>query len=373
MQIRVYSENGGVPKSWNQRQKGVAKFNFYDTDIMIKFQNFTINIEQFVSLCLAEYILVSLSISLVIAKFFPAVHSQIVSKATNLEYQSLYWGTAVVSNVFVYGLLFASTRAFIISQQHFTNPLFYNIDYNSNKEIESAMTTKNIVLSLLVIEEIIIHAVLFVGAVIASRSHHDGVPIPAGMAKAMINIFTCFCCCICCSQYRREKILRVMLLFSFMAFIYHSVMDTIAIGFILFDEDTRTAIFSVTMLYVSMVFFLVVVTSFSLFLLIRVRRAALYQQALYCCGRSFVMMTVFSALMLLAVMYIIVFFTLKLSGFGGVVTGLLPSVALSAITWFIKKKLDSEHAVSESLPAMSKPKSSASDGSMNDELTENLL
>ena len=48
-----------------------------------------------------KYMISSLSLALLIAKFFPAVHNQIVSKATRFEYQSLYWGTAVVSNIFV--------------------------------------------------------------------------------------------------------------------------------------------------------------------------------------------------------------------------------------------------------------------------------
>ena len=54
---------------------------------------------------------VSLSLAVIIAKFFPAIHNHIVSKATNnFEYQSLYWGSSVVTNVFTYGLWFVAAR-----------------------------------------------------------------------------------------------------------------------------------------------------------------------------------------------------------------------------------------------------------------------
>ena len=58
---------------------------------------------------------VSLSLALVIAAYFPVVHNQIVSRATRLEHHSLYWGTAVVSNIFTYGLLFAAGRTWSIT------------------------------------------------------------------------------------------------------------------------------------------------------------------------------------------------------------------------------------------------------------------
>ena len=64
---------------------------------------------------LLEYTFVSLSLALVIAVYFPVVHNQIVSRETRLEHYSLYWGTAVVSNVFTYGLLFAAGRAWSIN------------------------------------------------------------------------------------------------------------------------------------------------------------------------------------------------------------------------------------------------------------------
>ena len=47
----------------------------------------------------------------------------------------------------------------------------------------------------------------------------------------------------------------------------------------------------------------------------------------------------FGAVALIVVVYLIVFFSLKLKGFTGVLAGLIPSIALSAASWYIKKKL----------------------------------
>ena len=117
----VYSESEGKPQIWDQSQKGTVNtnkgsFDFVNDDYDYNGMKFIqkISRHQFVNLSLTEYVFVSLSLALVIAKFFPAVHNQIVSRATRLEHQSLYWGTAVVSNVFTYGLLFIAMRGWTI-------------------------------------------------------------------------------------------------------------------------------------------------------------------------------------------------------------------------------------------------------------------
>ena len=49
--------------------------------------------------------------------------------------------------------------------------------------------------------------------------------------------------------------------------------------------------------------------------------------------------------MLIVIMYIMVlFFSLKLTGINGIITGLIPSIALSAVSWYIKKRLQREEA-----------------------------
>ena len=86
------------------------------------------NAHSFVKLSLVEYVFVSLCLAVIIAKFFPAIHNQIVSTVVNsLEYQSLYWGSAVVTNVFTYGLVFLFARGLSLNMQYLLYFPTYNI------------------------------------------------------------------------------------------------------------------------------------------------------------------------------------------------------------------------------------------------------
>ena len=111
-------------------------------------------------------------------------------------------------------------------------------------------------------QEFVVYVIFFVGALFASLRNHNNkvIPMPTGMGKVMINIsfcFSCFCFCICCSQRCRAKTLQIIILFSFMSFIYHIIMDVISIGFILFIEESRTFYISLTLLYMSLILFFV--------------------------------------------------------------------------------------------------------------------
>ena len=286
----------------------------------MQFMNVPLSTHAAVNLCLAEYVFVSLSLALVIAKFFPAIHNQIVSKATtSLQYQSLYWGTAVVSNVFVYGLLLTAARGWSIS-----------------------ITALPIIVSVSSIQEVVVHVILLVGALIGSLRSCHGTPIPTGMAKIIINIsfcFSCFCFYVCCTRHCRTKTLRILILFSFMCFIYHGVMECISVGFLLFIETSRAFVVTVTTLSISLIVFLVVFVSYIIFLMSSGRNVVFYRQGLSCFGGACMLTAVFGAVILLVVMYMVIFFSLKLTGVRGIVTGLIPSIALSAASWYIKKRL----------------------------------
>ena len=211
--------------------------------------------QTFVKLSLAEYVFVSLSVALVIAKFFPAVHNQIVSRATILEHQSLYWGTAVVSNVFTYGLLFAAMRWGSITIQM----LYLEIIYNNYIVLRTIFESYTVIPC---VQEVIIHVILFIGAIVASLRNNGGIsiPYPRGMAKVMINIsfcWTCFCCCVCCSQRCKAKTLKVLVMFSFMVFIHRNIMDVISLTFMMFIETSRVLIITFAFLYLSLMVFLV--------------------------------------------------------------------------------------------------------------------
>ena len=137
IQIKVYSysEVGIRPLTWDQNQKGTITFNDsdydyydyseYDDSKVMEFMKWTMGEHSFIKLSLVEYVFVSLCLAVIIAKFFPAIHNQIVSKSVNsLEYQSLYWGSAVVTNVFTYGLVFVAARGLSLFMQYLYFPTY---------------------------------------------------------------------------------------------------------------------------------------------------------------------------------------------------------------------------------------------------------
>ena len=332
----MYSEVGGKPQTWDQSQKGTIKFDDEDDDSngnkrVMKFINKPIKLNAFVKLGLSEYVLVSLALSLVLAIFFPAVHNQLVSSATRLEYHSFYWGTAVVSNLFVYGLVFLLVRGYFIKflYDQYEDELYPTSSYNT-------------LLTVLSIQEVVVNVILFVGALVASLRSSHPFHIPGGFVAVLIKISFCFFCfffCVRCCQ-RRSKILRVFILFSFMSFIYHNCMDVIAFMFLMFVKDTRAMVVTLTVLYVSLLIFIILLVSFSHFVIFRGRYWTLNHVT--CLGAVCLLMVVFGAVMLMVIMYMIIVFTLNLKGPTGIVTGLVPSIALSAASWYIKKRLEKE-------------------------------
>ena len=333
-QIKVYAEAGGKPQTWDMSQKATTTTNSDNNDDIhnvIKLLGWSIREVIFRKLCLAEYALVCISLVIIIAKFFPVYHSKLFSKATTQEYRSLYWGAAVVSNCFTLGLLFPLGRAFSIVQC-----CFFRM---SNVITHDHSTT---IKTLLPILEIYMYIVFFVAAVIATRRSNVGIiHIPKGMAKVLIHISSCFCCC-CCSSRCRAKGIQVLVLFSFMSFIYHSIMDAISVGYLLFVSVSDT--FTMTMLYISLLFFLVSLTSFILYTTSSTRRdsRSAVKGSVMCVVGACTLLIIFCAVILIVTVYVIIITSLKPKGVIGFLTTLIPSLGLSAAGWLIKKKLQSE-------------------------------
>ena len=334
-----YTEAGSKPLTWDQNERGIISFTSdpFDDIVILEFWEWSIDTQTFLRLARAEYVFVSLFLALVIAKFFPAIHSQIVSKAaSSLEYQSLYWGSAVVANVFTYGLVLLAGRGMSTYLQCEFDPTSNTT--RSSIDLDKCMES----FCTLSIMQLVVYFILFAGALIASLRSPRGtnIPIPTGMGKVFINISfccSCFCCCVWCSPRYRAKTLQVLIMFSFMSFIYHSIMDVISIGFMLLIEDIRVIIITLAFLYISVILFVVIFVSFLM------TNNHLYKRSLIkCLGGSLMLVIAFSAVMLLLVIYMIIIFSLNLTGIIGIVTGLVPSVALSAVSWYIKKKLPKE-------------------------------
>ena len=346
-----YSHNGSIPQSWSENEQGVV-----DRDVQLyynrplKFMDWLIRASQYKWLCIVEYATVSLSLSLAIAKFFPAIHNQIVSRVTRVEHQSLYWGTVIVSNILTFGLLFLAGRGW---------------------SLEVIFMYHRAVLPLIILE-VVFNTILFVGALVASCRAHGGtgVPIPNGISKIFIYVsflFSCFCCCACCSVHCKRKALRVLVLFSFMSSIYYSILNIISATFLLFIEETRILVITLSFIYISLLVFLVLFTSLTLFR----SNVSGWLQCLNCFGDAFFFISVFGALMLLIAIYIIIVFSLKLKGVSGIVTGLIPSIILSSISWYIKKRLLTKGHTTSSDRNELQTEPGTSDGAENDKLEDN--
>ncbi|CAI8022442.1 hypothetical protein GBAR_LOCUS13183, partial [Geodia barretti] len=103
--IKTYSEYGGESHimTWDQSQRGSVTIDHRyndesDSENTLKLFWWSLSNQNFFRLGLAEYVVLSVTLALVIIRFFPAVHKQIVSRITTAERKSIYWGTFAVCN-----------------------------------------------------------------------------------------------------------------------------------------------------------------------------------------------------------------------------------------------------------------------------------
>ena len=269
------------------------------------------------NLCLAEYVFVSLSLALLIAKFFTKINSQLVSKATHPEYQSLYWGAAVVSNVFVYCGVFAIGR--IISL------VILLLTTLHPPTVYVAATL-----------QVIIYIIFFLVSLFTNNSN---VPIPEGMGKFLINASLCciLYCSVCCSTHRREKALRVLVMFSLMTFTFHAIMEAVSVCFNLIINVPETV--TVTLLYILSLTFLIVFFYYIIMATTDLTDFKNWTQWLKLIATVLGLITIFGATLLSIIIYMIMILTLEPEGFPAVVSALLPPVVLSGAAWYLKKTI----------------------------------
>ena len=364
LQVEVYSfsEPGKKPLIWDKSKKGTIEIDGQViaeeyTQKALRFLNWSLHNSEFIKLSTAEYVLVSLSLALAIAKFFPAFYNQMILRTNGPVHQSLYWGTVVVCNVFNYSLLFVAMRGWSIYWASLYLTYFHDsTPYSSN---DSTFWVSVCVTSF---EEIIIHIVFLVGALIALHGeNHSNVPLPTGIAKFIVKISFCFCMCCSCFLKCSTKATQILIMFGLMNFLYRIIMDAITIVFLLFIDEFRAVLISVAFLCISFFVFLIMCVAYVLYFF-RSTNMPLIKKILYG-SQTMIIMILFPALILLIVMCIMIVFSLNLQGLTGIVTGLIPSAALSAASWYLKKRLENDLSPSDT------PSIEAEDGltvAMND-------
>ena len=315
LQIKCYAEARGIPETWDNEQKGLTSFN---PEALIGFDARQItkwvpNNNALFDLCLAEYVFVSLSLALLIAKFFPKIYSQLVLKATIPEYQSLYWGAAVVSNVFVYCGVFAFGRIITL----------YALSSIHPPTVYVAATL-----------QVIIYIIFFL---VSLFTKHNNVPIPEGMGKFLSNASLCFIlyCSVCCSTHRRENALRVLVMFSLMTFTFHAIMEAVSVCFNMIVNVPETV--TVTSLCILALTFLIVIFYYIIMATTGLTDLKKWSQWFKLIASVLGLITIFGAAMLIIIVYMIMILTLEPEGFPAVVSALLPPVVLSGAAWYLKK------------------------------------
>ena len=327
-----------MPETWDINQKGT-------TSLQLKINSFNVeevtdwvtNKDTILNMCAAEYVFVSLSLALVIANQFPAYHRNIVTKMTNQKHRSLYWGAVMVSNFYIYGLIYLTGKAYSIF-------------------LTEAMQAVPMLYVISCVKEVIVYIILFAAALLALRNGTD-IPIPTGIAKLIINIsfcFSCFCCCICCPSRCTSMILQVLVLFSFMCFIYYSIMDVISVGFLLLQQGGVAVTLTITTLHISFLFFSML---FGFYIILQLStttkiRNKTYRQQLQrllnAVLGAFMLLIIFCAVMCSIIVYMLLVLHVQPEGITGLVTSLTPSIILSAAGWYIKKKLITDEGPEDS-------------------------
>ena len=304
LQIKTYSEYGGESHimTWDQSQRGSVTIDHRyndesDSENTLKLFWWSLSNQNFFRLGLAEYVVLSVTLALVIIRFFPAVHKQIVSRITTAERKSIYWGTFAVCNLF--------SGRFLAMRFSVIKTLLY----------------PKYVVSTVFGVEISIHMLIIFGGLISSYKNRCGndVPLPKPVK------------CIC---LRKPKYVTIS---AFMLFIYHLIMDTISISFLLLTEQSRSCIIFLAFLFILIMIYVFLVVSSIFFY----KYTYLLSYRKYCInswGVCCILTLMFAALILVIVMYMFVLFPLNLQvkGLIGIIAGL---IALSSASWYIKNKL----------------------------------
>jgi len=257
VQIKMYTEVGGRPKTWDPQQQAAVKQSywgnnwFFETEWEEYFTQKSVYAFGLVGCCL-----LTLSLLLLIPRLFLMYHNKLVTKETSPGTRSLYWGTAVVSLSLASAILLGKLC-------FFSSRLYYFFVYEIHGQefrLQGRVLRYFVFWFAVLVVETFIPIVFLVTSVIASRSN-KAVPMPA--AKFTTHVLFCCCCCFCCSSRCKSKGVQVLTLWAFMTLIYYHITEAVALVLTLFFSITLTL--SYALMYVSGVFFAIMLVSIILF------------------------------------------------------------------------------------------------------------
>lgn len=298
LQIKLYAEAGGRPQTY--RQQGYAWAGMDDYYSGTYGPKWTINYWVFYKVAISSYILLSCSLMLLIPRLLASYYTKVVANS------SVYWGSALV----------CVSLATLLSLYKLT--------------LGSMIANLEIILPLQLGYVI---PVSIIGAIIVSRN--ITIPIPSFKFTAHVI----FCCwpCFCCSRNCKSRGIHVLITWSTIMVIYHSIVEIIALISLMFVNITLTI--SYTVLFISCMFFLTMLAS-QIFHLLSDETSRSSKQSMRCFLAITEMCSItcsFGVVICIVLIYIIIATSnIQFQGFKGLLFSLIPSAVLSAAGWFIK-------------------------------------
>ena len=162
--------------------------------------------------------------------------------------------------------------------------------------------------------QVIIYIIFFLVSLFTNNSN---VPIPEGMGKFLINASLCFIlyCSVCCSTHCKEKVLRVLVMFSLMTFIFHAIMEAVSVCFNVIVNVPETV--TVTSLYILSLTFLILFCYYIIMATTDLTDLKNWTQWLKLIAT---VLGIFGAIKLIIIVYVLLILKLEPEGFPAVVS-----------------------------------------------------
>ena len=263
----------------------------------------------------AGYILELVFVFALALKLVPGYYLALSERVhCNRSFYSIYWGTAFIVSLINLCLLITHLSIgwlFLILSPVVLDTMLYGIYIYS-----SSITL--VLLSLVV-------AIL---AVCTSNRHTRlNMPIPIKAA----DILCCCCCCTCCSRSTKSKVFQTFILWNILIFVHIVVTSTISLCLLIIIYPAQ-ALSIIASVYSAM-FCFIMLTAHLFYS--GTQRSSWYQMFLN------MMLTVLfpGFVSILIVLYISCLNKgLHTKGVGGFLVSLLPSLFLSVIGWYVKRR-----------------------------------
>ena len=271
-------------------------------------------------LLLAGFVFLNVLVMLLVVTFIPRYYHMLCRKVnsdinSNI-YLSFYWGCALVFFILSMALYLLDVVWYVV--------MCYLLEMCSTelaiRHLVTCISTRFVVT---VVE-------LIVCAFVCKR---NPITVHIPFQKCTTNVLFCCCCCCCCSTHLKSKVVQTLALWGIMVFVQHITASLIPVCFAIISRPAE--VLSVLALIASTVFCIIM---FVVHLLHQGRVAGCQQTAAFCM-RVLAIVLFLGLAVVLVTLYLLLLAAGVEFSFGGLLGSLVPSVILSAVGWYVKKRL----------------------------------